>query len=193
MAQVGDNIAGRYTLRAQIGSGAASDVWDALDEWSNQPVAVKITASPAHAERFRIEMAALAKIRNPNVVNLRDGGVLPDGRAYLVFDRADRSLERLAPMEWREAAATVVRVVKAVAALHAVGIIHRDIKPSNILLIKGEVRLADLGTVGLLEVETHHTQSGQLFGTPVYMSPEQIMAAPQGPETDVWGIGTLLY
>src|SRR6185437_274843 len=144
-------------------------------------------------------------------VGVRDLGETDDGHLYLVLDRlsgetlADR-LGRPPRLAWRAAAAIALDLSRGLAALHALGIVHRDLKPANVILDGGEgaaapvPKIIDLGIskVGAAAADpalfAKLTTTGQVLGTPQYMSYEQAMGERDvDARTDVWALGVLLY
>jgi hypothetical protein len=99
-----------------------------------------------------------------------------------------------------DALTTALAVARALSAAHSQGVIHRDVKPANIIipasegrLLAEQSRLIDFGVFGFLDSDSQKTVSGQIYGTPSYMSPEQIKGQPQSPAADVYGLGAVLY
>ena len=176
---------------------------------------------PGMEERFLREARAAARLRHPGIVPVHDVARDPQGRIYLVMDLVEGEslkmrLERAGPLPPREAARLVEAVARAVAYAHAQGTLHRDLKPHNVLLDEGgQPLLTDFGLAkGVGETESSKalprasraaagaavgghelTRTGELVGTPLYMSPEQV-DPERGPTTvrsDVWALGVLLY
>jgi hypothetical protein len=156
------------------------------------------------AKFFREEAQVLARIRNPHIGGILDYGELDDGRPYLVLEYVEgASLERLlnrGPLPVEYALVVAEAIADALSAAHAIGIIHRDLKPSNIIVPEAngaylfeQTKLVDFGVRGEIRASTGTTQAGQLYGTPQYMSPEQIRAEEQSPATDIYGLGAVLY
>jgi eukaryotic-like serine/threonine-protein kinase len=202
-----DRIAhGRYHLLSRIGRGGMGQVWRARDETLGREVAVKeviFPDTPSDAERSAMrtrvirEARASARIAHPGVVTVYDV-LQEEGRAYIVMELlqgrslADR-VKAEGPMEPREAARVGAELLHILRAAHAQGIVHRDVKPANVLLAEtGEVKLADFGIASMRD-EASITLTGQVFGSPHYMSPEQAAGARSGPATDLWGLGATLF
>ena len=155
--------------------------------------------SPEAIERFRREAVACAQVRHDNIVEVYESGDV-DGRPfYAMALLRGRSLSRLirsGPMPTpQETCRRLADVADALHTLHEHGIIHRDIKPSNIMIEEsGRMVLADFGLARTL-VSAALTKTGEALGTPLYMSPEQLMG--RGDEvnrrSDVYGLGATLY
>src|SRR5450759_814065 len=156
-----------------------SDVYEAVDQRTGTPVAVKLVRSgdPEFARRLAQEARALERIKHPGLIRLLDTG-FAGGRAYLVMEFVDGStLEeflRQGPLGSRATAVLGARLADALAYVHEQGIVHRDVKPSNILLAPdGEGWLGDFGIARLHDASTL-TVAGTTLGTVSYMAPEQL-------------------
>jgi eukaryotic-like serine/threonine-protein kinase len=197
---------GRYHLLSPIGRGGMGQVWRARDEVLGREVAVKeviFPDSPSDTERSAMrtrvirEARASARISHPGVVTVYDV-LQEEGRAYIVMELLPgRSLsDRVkaeGPLEPREAARIGAEVLAILHAAHTEGIVHRDVKASNVLFTDtGAVKLADFGIASIRD-EASITLSGQVFGSPHYMSPEQAAGARSSPATDLWGLGATLF
>jgi serine/threonine protein kinase len=204
MDEVNRVIAGRYRILSKLGEGGFGSTWLARHEFVGQQVVIKIMHHGAE-ERFRgffrEEAKVLARINNPHVGRILDFGELEDGLPYLVLEYVEgESLERrlryAGPLAVVPALTIAEAVADALSAAHAIGVIHRDLKPSNIILPRAGfdgAKLLDFGVRGQLRTSTGTTQAGEFYGTPQYMSPEQLLANEQSPATDVFGLGVVLY
>ncbi|MGE0711746.1 MAG: protein kinase [Planctomycetota bacterium] len=192
---------GRFELREALGQGGAGTVYRAFDPRAGREVALKLLLhdSPRARARFARELEACRRLRHPGIAGVLDGGE-EGGKPYLVMELVSgRTLERLLSAE-RELsptrAAELVRdVARAIQYAHEQGVLHRDLKPSNLILDReGRVRLVDFG-LALLEADdsARLSRSGQMLGTPAFMSPEQARGRTVGPATDVWGLGAVLF
>ncbi len=208
MDQSSQIIDGRYRVVRQLGQGSFGTTLLAEDTMLSRRVVVKIAHdtgrdSNATASITR-EAKAFASFHHPNVARLLDFGALHDGRAYLVVEWIDgtslRDILAGGTMSLPFALAVLRTVAEALAAAHAGGIIHRDIKPSNVIVphgeagpLYGQAKLIDFGAFGRIRRSTGTTQTGEIFGTVYYMSPEQLLGQEQSTATDVYGLGVLLY
>ena len=208
MHEPGQIIGGRYRIIKLIGRGGFSAVYLAEDIKLFARVVIKIeeaSQDSAALNAFKREVSALARVAHPNIVRILDTGMTAEGQPFLAFEWVDGiTLEQLLKMQGSfplpVALAVAQAVAQALAAAHNVNIIHRDIKPSNVIIpAPGDVpdyenaKLTDFGVIGELNKLTGETAIGELFGTPYYMAPEQILAGSQSPATDVYGLGVLLY
>lgn len=196
-------LADRYELGALLGAGGMARVLRGHDRVLNRAVAVKVLdghrADAGLRERFLREARAAASLSHPNAVAVYDTGV--DGEdAYIVMELVEGRtladvLRARGQLEPERATAIAEAVLDALAAAHARGLIHRDVKPGNILLPDdGGVKLSDFGIAkSVLDAEAGLTATGQLLGTPQYLSPEQIDGRPATPRSDLYALGVVLY
>jgi len=210
----GDVIAGRFRLERRAGAGGMGTVFQALDEASGARVAIKTwsegTAEPARTfvtpreeralARFEREADALATVSDAAIVRYIEHGTTESAEPYLVMqwvegqDLASRLLGDGLSMS--DTLRLALRLVPALRALHAHGIVHRDVKPANVMLEHGDVRsavLVDLGVARRAELASA-TVSGARVGTPSYMAPEQIRD-PRSVDgrADVFSLGCILF
>ena len=199
LARLGD-----YELIEEIARGGMGVVFKAWQMSLKRFVAIKMIlkghlASSDDVQRFQTEALAAAQLEHPGIVRIYEVNE-HDGLPYLAMAFVDgQSLaKRLAegPLEPRTAAGIVKTVCMAVQYAHEKGVIHRDLKPGNILIDRlGCPHVTDFGLAKLMERGPDLTGTGQILGTPSYMSPEQ--AAPNGttvgPLSDVYSLGAILY
>jgi len=196
---------GRYELLAEIGRGGMAIVYRALDTALKREVALKLLhphlASHVEArQRFAREAHAVARLHHPSIVEVYDYSDAGADEVYIVMELVEGTTLR-AFLDGRgrepllaEAAALIGRHVFAALALaHEQGVVHRDVKPENILIGRdGGLRLSDFGIAHLVGLD-QMTVTGQILGSPAYMSPEHIEMAELDARADVFSVGTLLY
>jgi tetratricopeptide (TPR) repeat protein/predicted Ser/Thr protein kinase len=195
---------GKYRVLGRLGVGAMGVVYKCSQPGLDRPVAVKVMIAGRHASneqilRFQREAWAAGQLVHPNVLQVYDVGTDGDLH-YFVMEFVDgQSLDHLiatGALTLGDALRVVAQLARALEAAHAQGIIHRDIKPSNIILhSSGVPKLSDFGLAKSLTSDQNLSQSGDLIGTPRYMSPEQALAAPQDIDhrTDIYSLGSVLY
>ncbi len=187
---------GRYRLLEEVARGAHGIVHRALDLELDRVVALKMLrgedAGPAARERFLREARLAARLRHPNVVPVIETGE-HEGRPFYVMPFLEGEPLR-GPLPPAEACRLMARVADAVAFAHSQGVIHRDLKPSNILVCSGEPVVTDFG-VARGEGDVRVTGTGELVGTPAYMSPEQVLGGGKDADgkSDVYALGLLLF
>ena len=203
-------IASRYVPVRLIGKGGMGAVYEVEHARTGEHLALKVLLSglvpSAEAlERFKREARASARIRSEHVVRVTDADVAPEleGAPFLVMELLEgMDLEQAAAASPPSPASVVAwlrQVAQAIDKAHALGIIHRDLKPENLFLAKVEgrrsiVKVLDFGIAKMLEEGTGVTGSGQMLGTPKYMSPEQATPnAPVTPATDRCALGLIAY
>ncbi|MBA2480572.1 MAG: protein kinase [Planctomycetes bacterium] len=197
---------GPYRIIRPLGRGGMGAVYLAEAAVScpvpmGKQVAIKILHKSELEERRRFEREAayMQSLRHPGIVRVLDSGE-HDGRPYLVMQyvegkRVDDLIIK-GPMEQRQAADVVVQALEALHVAHLAGILHRDIKPGNIMLDpRGAVKILDFGLASHMHHESRLTRTGNVVGTPAYMSPEQACGNRQdlSRRSDIYGMGACLY
>jgi serine/threonine protein kinase len=195
-------IAGRYSLKDEVGRGGMGIVWRGEDELLGREVALKRVgvlpggASPdlARAER---EARLAASLNHPHVVSVFDLVDEADAQ-WLVMEYVEsKTLSELVqehgPLAPDHAAGILCQAADALAAAHTAGIVHRDVKPSNILVTPhGQAKLTDFG-IARATADATLTQTGLVTGSPAYLSPEVATGATATAATDVWSLGATLF
>jgi len=149
--------------------------------------------------RFKAEAQLISRVKHPNVVGFLEYGEIPDGQLFMATELVEgSSLRKLLEAETVLSPSRVIGIARALlaglAAIHRQGIIHRDIKPTNILIDRqGTLKIIDFGIARDAANRIHRTRSGELVGTPWYLSPEQIRGEVLKPSTDVYAAGAILY
>jgi serine/threonine-protein kinase len=194
----------RYRLLDLVGSGGMAVIYKGVDTLLQRRVAVKVlrerfASDPAFLARFQREAQAAANLDHPNVVTVYDVGHEERGnRHYIVMEYVDgqdlktriRQRERLSI---NEALDVTAQICAGVGHAHKANLIHCDIKPQNVLVTRdGRVKVADFGIARALS-ESGLTESETVWGSPLYLSPEQAAGEPPSPASDVYSIGVVMY
>lgn len=203
---LGTTLEGRFRIDEVIGTGGMSVVYRATQLAVNRSVAIKtirmqLDTKPIYRERFQREIASLCALNHPNVVTVYDCLIGADDQPYVVMDYLrGRSLETLikedGPLDAERFARISVQVCSALDHAHKKGIVHRDLKPGNVVLIDDEmdfVKVVDFGLAKLGQESRKLTQSGELWGSPPYMSPEQCMGKSGDERSDIYSLGAVMY
>lgn len=203
---VGSVVAGRFRLEQHLGEGGMAEVFRAEDQTSGRRVAVKVLRADIATNREAVERAKregelLTQLDNPAIVSVESWGELEDGTVFLVMELLEGETlgarMRRGPMDPAELAPVVAGTCAGLHAAHARGIVHRDLKPDNIFLCPTEhglqVKLLDFGISKVYGGE-RLTHTGEVLGTPRYMSPEQLGAETDvDMRVDVYALGVILY
>ncbi|MFI7638774.1 serine/threonine-protein kinase [Nonomuraea sp. NPDC049400] len=199
-------VAGRYRLTDLLGRGGMGAVWRAHDEQLKREVAAKELDLPEQLDdaqrqawiaRLDREARAAARLKHPGIVTVHDRVTGDDGRPWIIMELVrGRSLQDLLTAEGslppRQVAQIGLQVLDALSTAHQAGITHRDVKPANILLEGDRVILTDFG-IAAVEGDVTLTATGAVLGTPVYMSPEQVLGQKVTAVSDLWSLGATLY
>ena len=195
---------GDYELLEEVARGGMGIVYRARQVGMERFVAVKLLrdsllAQPEDVKRFRAEAAAAGKLKHPNIVSIHEVGE-EQGQHYLAMDLVSgpnlAQLTRAGSLEPRRAAELTPQIANAVQHAHSQGILHRDLKPSNVMVdSEGVPFVTDFGLARTMDTGSSLTLTGQLLGTPAYMSPEQAAGLSEavGPAADVYSLGALLF
>lgn len=186
---------GRYKIVKKLGQGGAAVVYLGRDPYIKRNVAVKISKpSDRYRESFFVEVQSTGRFNHPNIVTIYDAGVF-DEYCYITMEYVEGvTLEDYCRPDNLLPISKVVEIIfsicQALDYAHELGVIHRDIKPSNIMLDKaGNPKITDFG----IAVVTGETAPIGVFGTPSYMSPEQLKDETVGFHSDIFSIGCVLY
>jgi serine/threonine protein kinase len=203
-------VAGRYRLQSQLGGGGMGTVWLALDELLGRQVAIKQVLSPPGAnpqeadqqrQRALREGRIAARLSHAHAISVYDVALEGD-QPWLVMEYLpSRSLAAVLSedgvLRVDQVAQIGAQVADALAATHAAGIVHRDVKPANILIgeggrVEGLVKITDFG-ISHASGDVTLTQTGQITGTPAFLSPEVAQGHQMTEASDVFSLGATLY
>lgn len=194
---IGTTIVDRYEILSIVGHGATTSVYKAQDKHRNRLVVIKMLhthsiANEMTVRRFEQECKTLALLKHPNIVAHYDSGVTDPDQPFLVMEFLDRVtikqlLDEHKSLDVREALPLFIEACAGLAAAHEKDVVHRDMKPVNLMVVKdakgnSHVKILDLGVAKLLiqgETFQTKTQTGEMLGTLLYMSPEQCLDQDQ--------------
>ena len=199
---------GNVTIRGQrhvrtIAKGAIATVYLAESERVGALVVLKVLSQVPDVsegrgtfDRFLQEYEVVSKVEHPNVVRIYDLGIADD-HAYIAMeyfgagDLRARMRQKVTPTQ---ALVYLRQMASALQAIHGVGVLHRDLKPGNVMLRpNGSLALIDFGLAKQLKLDVEITATGEIFGTPYYMSPEQGHGAEVDERSDIYSLGVIFF
>jgi serine/threonine protein kinase len=194
---------GRYRIVKELGKGTMGVVYEAHDPQIDRLVALKILrpdrmVSEAYVGRFLKEARAIGRLSHPSIVTIYDVGE-DHGTIYIAMEYLKgtpfNEVVRSGRLTVSQAVDIARQVAEALDYAHNKAIVHRDIKPSNIILTDdNRVKLTDFGIARIEDAAAvYQTQAGEILGTPVYMSPEQVMGQTVDGRSDLYALGVILY
>jgi serine/threonine-protein kinase len=206
----GSVLADRFVIVEAMSGGAMGKVYKAHHKLMKRSVAIKtllpqLVASGAALKRFQQEAQALSALSHPNVLSVFDFFIGEDGQPYLVMDflegtNLEQVREKQGALPIERAVHIFSQVCDGMSAAHEAGILHRDLKPSNIMLVRANkdsdfVKVIDFGIAKLAPSETGGalTATGDVFGTPQFMSPEQCRGKVPDARSDIYSFGCVMY
>jgi len=200
----GQQIPG-YKVLGKLGAGAMATVFKARQLSLDRLVAIKVlprkfSTNPQFIERFYAEGRAAAQLNHPNIVQAYDVGNTGEYH-YFVMEYVDGrtvydDIVKHKRFSEADAIDIVIQIAEALEHAHSKGLIHRDVKPKNIMITReGVAKLADMGLArAISDKEAAEAEAGKAFGTPYYISPEQIRGELKiGPPADIYSLGATLY
>jgi serine/threonine protein kinase len=206
---IGLVLGDRYRVDERIGAGGMGLVYRATHVLIGRKLAIKLLrrryASQSEvAERFVQEARIASSVKHPNVVDIIDYGITPQGSPYYVMEfLAGHSLaheiKHSGPVEVRRALNISVQIARGLAAAHQAGIIHRDLKPDNVFVVPADVgapeqvKILDFGIARVAGRKNRLTAAGSVVGTPEYMSPEQARGDELDSRSDIYALGVVLF
>lgn len=194
---------GRYRIVKELGGGSMGVVYQAHDPQIDRLIALKVlrqdrVVSQAFVQRFSSEAKAVGRLSHPNIVMVYDVGQ-DHGTIYIAMEFLEgkplNEIIQEKKLSLKELVDIGVQTAGALDYAHQKGIVHRDIKPSNIILTsQGQVKVTDFGIARIEDPSGYQqTQAGEVLGTPLYMSPEQVIGHPVDGRSDIHSLGVILY
>ena len=205
-------IGGKYMIQSLIGSGSMSTVYKGIKRGTSKPVAVKIMKRNLIEDeeivtRFVREVKACMTLEHKNIIRVFDAGTLSTGESYMVMEfLAGRSLADILESEKVLSPARAIEIICQAAdglgVAHGRGYFHRDVKPENLMVVPSRfqrdcVKVLDFGVAKMADSlnagDKFATAPGDVLGTPLFMSPEQITGSKIDGRSDVYSLGCILY
>jgi serine/threonine protein kinase len=209
----GQILCEKYQVLAFLGQGGMGSVYHVRQMFLKKEFAMKVMESgelnETALQRFQMEAAAASALNHPSLVQVHDFGLVQGYRPYLVMDYVNgltfaEYLAKNGPLKVEEVPAFFVPVCFGLLAAHDRGVVHRDIKPGNIMVANsaalgtdGSVKIVDFGIAKLMMHESGEiqalTKTGEIFGSPLYMSPEQCLGSKVDHRSDIYSLGCVLF
>ncbi len=210
LLEPGATIARHYEVLEILGRGGSSVVYKAKHNIMHKIVAVKVLLPDRRPDsrvvkRFQQEARAVSKLEHPNILKVNEFGLDENGQPYLIMDYVDglplsSIVKNAGTMPKDRVLNLVSQIAQALSHAHAQGIVHRDLKPSNIIVVNKDgsesVRIVDFGIAKINAPEMSGntlTQTGEIFGSPLYMSPEQCLGKPVDGRSDLYSLGCVMF
>jgi serine/threonine-protein kinase len=209
---IGTIIAEKYEIQEVLGGGGMGVVYKAKHLLMQRTVAIKmllpeVVSNEFALARFQKEAQAASSLNHPNILTIFDFGISEKQQPYLVMDYLKGGtlaelLEKENYLHLQRGISVFIQIASALSHAHQKGIIHRDLKPANIMLVEYEgqgdfVKIVDFGIAKTLSrgdgQSVELTQTGQVFGSPVYMSPEQCRGTHLDARADIYSMGCVMY
>jgi tRNA A-37 threonylcarbamoyl transferase component Bud32 len=206
------DLGSRYQVLSLLGEGAMGQVYLARHKELGRNEAIKVLKPQVALDerfkaRFRREARATNRLQHPNIVAMHDFGRLDDGRYFLSMEYAEghllsKVMQEGGPMPFFRALRVLMQLASAVEHAHSRGVVHRDLKPANIMLVthrnSGDLlKILDFGISKIISPDYNESimvsQDGIVFGTPLYMAPEQFYRQPNDPRSDIYSLGCIAY
>lgn len=202
------NGMGRYYVLQTLGTGGMSVVYAAKHLESNKVYAVKTLRMQAASDeltvkRFQREAETLTYLNHPNIVRIHDYGKTSKKQPFFIMDfltgnSLNDVLKRERLISYERVQTIFMQVLAAVAHAHKQGLVHRDLKPGNIMLLKTRqqsdfAKVVDFGIAKFEEEAQKLTRMGEVWGSPIYMSPEQCMGGQLDQRADIYSLGIVMY
>lgn len=207
----GEIVARHYEVLSCLGEGGMSLVYKARHQYMDKIVAVKVLSpdripDAKTTQRFSQEAKSISRLKHENIVDVHEFGIDDNKQPYLIMDFLDGAslaeiVEKSGPIPPVRAASLFLQMADALQHAHSNGVIHRDLKPTNVIVVTNDnvretVKIVDFGIAKLTEPEESGkalTQTGEVFGSPFYMSPEQCRGHKLDHRSDVYSFGCLMY
>jgi serine/threonine protein kinase len=210
---VGQIIAEKYEIQLLVGTGGMGAVYKVRQIFLDEHFALKLLALTSIVDgvqlrRFQQEAKAARSLNHPNLVRVHDFGVLDNGQPYLVMDYIEGEtltefLKENGSLTVESATLLCKQLCSGLAHAHEIGIVHRDIKPSNVIIVRGKtfgtegsIKIVDFGIAKMMiddETPQQLTRTGEIFGSPFYMSPEQCIGNRVDERADIYSLGCVLF
>ncbi len=209
-SEVGTELARQYEFLSVIASGGMGTIYEARHVVLNQRVSIKMMQKERldekNVKRFKQEAEALAALEHPNIIHVRDYGLTENGQPYMVLDYVEgmsmsQMIQSRGPIPTAFAIEFFIQIADALDHAHERGVLHQDLKPNNIMICEpGKTapyaKLIDFGIAKIINGEATPaglTNTGDILGSPAYMSPEQANGRAVDSRTDIYSLGCVMF
>jgi tRNA A-37 threonylcarbamoyl transferase component Bud32 len=204
----GSIFAEKYEILRFLGSGGICTIYLARHMHMNKNVALKLlkahyAAETKQVQRFQRESQATCKLSHANIVAVHDFGISQDGQPYIIMDYLDGvslsgGIDSFGAIPWQKAVSIFMQICEGLQYAHANGVLHRDLKPANIMLVEENgkqsvAKIVDFGLAKTVDTGADLTNTGELLGSPTYMSPEQCRGEAADVRSEIYSMGALMY
>ncbi len=209
----GQIIEGKYKVLGELGRGGMGVVYRVEQLALGRVLAMKMLnqreVTDVTWRRFQVEAKAAAMLDHPNLITVHDCGLINNEIPFFIMDYIEGTnlsnlIKDKGALSLEETLTIFIQACFGLAYAHTVGIVHRDLKPSNIMLVPPQsdssglsIRVVDFGIAKLTAEEIQPTQAltrtGEIFGSPLYMSPEQCMGKPVDKRSDIYSLGCVMF
>lgn len=193
--EAGEKV-GKYELLSLLGEGGMGKVFRARDTSLLRDVALKVMGKSGSLERFLNEARAVARISHPGIATIYEIGEEPLAYIAMELVTGDELQRRARGISTAQACDWAAQIAETLHVVHQHGILHRDLKPANILVTRDDrIKVMDFGLAKLVDLDQKLTRTGELWGTPHYMSPEHFdpTRGPVDAQSDVFALSAILY
>ncbi len=212
--QPGNVLGGKYKVISVLGKGGMGTVYKVLQVFLNKEFAIKVLDSrrvsdDLQVRRFQLEAKAAHSLNDPALVKVHDFGLLDNNQPYLVMDLVEGKtltdyIKENRNISVNQVEAIFSQVCRGLAYAHEQSVVHRDIKPSNIMIVngvplgvEGSIKILDFGIAKIASDEAGEiqqlTRTGEIFGSPLYMSPEQCTGDLVDHRSDIYSLGCVIF
>ncbi|MBS2005212.1 MAG: protein kinase [Cyanobacteria bacterium SZAS LIN-5] len=209
-SEIGTELASQYEFLSVIASGGMGIIYEARNLVLNQKVAVKMMKTEKldekNVKRFKKEAEALAALEHPNIIHVRHYGLTENGQPYMVLDYVEGTsmsqvIQSKGPIPVAFAIQFFIQIADALSHAHERGVWHQDLKPNNIMICQSGletpyIKLIDFGIAKIINGEATPaglTDTGDILGSPAYMSPEQASGGRVDSRTDIYSLGCVMF
>jgi len=204
--RIGTTVAERFRLEQRLGQGGAGTVYRATELPGGRTLALKLfdqeQLDAAALRRFEREVYAASRLHDPCCIEIFASGRTPEGLGWIAMELVpgrdlSRALDEDGPFAPARAGNVADQVLRLLIEAHAAGIVHRDLKPPNVMLVRRDdgrehVEVLDFG-ISVLAGDDPSITTGVVFGTPAYMSPEQLRGEAVDGRSDLYAVGVMLF